>query len=71
MSSEGALTLHKVACSRPRGGGNAAAAGAAAAGPVSARELEEAEAFHRFRKKHEEFFAGDGIKVGEFTEFCS
>ena len=57
MSSEGALTLHKVACSRPRGGGTAAA------GPVRARELEEAEAFHRFRKKHEEFFGGDGIKV--------
>ena len=64
MSSEGALTLHKVSCSRPRGGGTAAAA---ASGPVSARELEEAEAFHRFRKKHEEFFGGDGIKVHEMS----
>ena len=63
MSSGGALTLHKVACSRPRGGGTAAAG---PSGPVSARELEEAEAFHRFRKKHEEFFGGDGIKVGKF-----
>ena len=67
MSSEGALTLHKVSCSRPRGGGGTAAAAGAATVPVSARELEEAEAFHRFRKKHEEFFGGDGIKVHEMS----
>ena len=51
MSSDGALTLHKVACSKK---GNA---------PVSARELEETEAFLRFRKRHEQFFGGDGLKV--------
>ena len=31
---------------------------------MSARELEEAETFQRFRKKHEEFFGrDDGLKV--------
>ena len=60
MSAEGALTLHKVACSR-RG----------SAAPVSVRELEEAEAFQRFRKRHEEFFGGDGLKVSDEGIDCT